>query len=87
MNLLRYGLKKGAQRADNVVNLCEMKFYADDFRVSKEYTKKLGGRGAAIQEKMPRRKVVHLALVTTYGVAGNEYSGIFQKIVTLEDLF
>ena len=39
------------------------------------------------KKKMPRRKVVHLALVTTYGVAGNEYSGIFQKIVTLEDLF
>lgn len=74
-------------RADNVVNLCEMKFYADDFRVSKEYAKKLGGRVAAIQEIIPRRKVVHLTLVTTYGVVGNEYSGIFQKIVTLEDLF
>ena len=29
----------------------------------------------------------HQTLVTTYGLKYNEYSGIFQNVVTLEDLF
>ena len=73
-------------RADNVVNLCEMKFYNDEFRVTKEYAKKLNNRGNLLQEKLPKRKVVRLTLVTTEGLARNEYAGVFQNVVLLEDL-
>lgn len=73
-------------RADNVVNLCEMKFYNEEFRVTKEYDKKLTHRLNLLQERLPRRKVVHMTLVTTEGLSLNEYAGAFQKVITLEDL-
>lgn len=85
-------LAEGAQidlvidRADNVVNLCEMKFYNTEFKVTKEYFRKLNDKLNLLQEKLPKRKIVHLTLVTTDGLAQNEYSSIFQQIITLEDL-
>ena len=30
---------------------------------------------------------IHPVLVTTYGLANNQYSSIFQNVVTLKDLF
>lgn len=74
------------ERADNVVNLCEMKFYNEEFRVTKEYSKKLTHRCNILQERLPKRKVVHLTLVTTEGLANNEYQGVFQSVITLNDL-
>ena len=75
------------ERADNVVNLCEMKFYNEEFRVTKEYNKKLSHRLNLLQERIPKRHVVHMTLITTEGLAPNEYMSAFQKVITLEDLF
>ena len=75
------------ERADNVVNLCEMKFYNDEFKVTKEYNRKLNQRLNLVSELIPKRKVVHMTLITTEGLAKNEYSGIFQKTITLDALF
>ena len=33
------------------------------------------------------RQAIHPVLVTTYGLANNQYSHIFQNVVTLKDLF
>lgn len=73
-------------RADNVVNLCELKYYSEEYRVTKEYDRKLTHRANVLQEKLPKRKVIHMTLVTTEGLALNEYRSAFQKVVTLEDL-
>lgn len=74
------------ERADNIVNLCEMKFYNDEFRVTKEYNKKLNQRLNLVSGLIPKRKVVHMTLITTEGLSRNEYSGIFQKTITLDQL-
>lgn len=74
-------------RADNVVNLCEMKFYNDEFRVTKEYSRKLNQRLNLVNGMIPKRKVVHMTLITTEGLAMNEYSGVFQHVITLDQLF
>ena len=36
---------------------------------------------------IPRRAIVHNVLVTTEGLTYNEYSGVFQNVVTIDDLF
>jgi len=74
-------------RKDNVVNMCEMKFYNEDFSVSKSYHEVLVHRQNILSEHLPKRKVIHSTLVTTYGLEYNEYSGDFQQVVTLNDLF
>ena len=74
-------------RKDNVVNLCEMKFYGDTFSVTKAYDRKLAHRQILLSEMVNRRTVIHPVLITTYGLTYNEYSGVFMHILTLDDLF
>ena len=75
------------ERNDNVVNLCEMKFYKNDFTVDKAYDRKLRNRQALLQERLPKRVAIHMTLITTFGLAYNEYFGAFQQVITLDDLF
>lgn len=75
------------QRNDHVVNMCEMKFYNDEYCVNKAYHKTLVQRQNALERELPAHTVVHSTLVTTEGLKYNEYSSDFQKVVTLDDLF
>ena len=75
------------QRKDNVVNLCEMKFYNDKFTVDKTYYMKMVHRQNILAEHLPRKAVIHNVLVTTEGLKYNEYSSVFQNVVVLDDLF
>ena len=75
------------ERNDNVVNLCEMKFYKNDFAVDKAYDRKLRNRLALLLERLPKRVAVHMTLITTFGLAYNEYFGAFQHVIVLDDLF
>ena len=85
--------KDGAQidliinRKDNVVNLCEAKFYNEDFAVDKNYYLKLIHRQNMIGELIPRRSVTHNVLITTFGLTYNSYGSVFQNVITLDDLF
>ncbi len=74
-------------RRDNVVNMCEMKFYGDLFGVDKNYDSLLRKRQNILYEKLPKKCVIHNTLVTTYGIKNNEYKWSFEKVITLEDLF
>lgn len=74
-------------RNDNVVNMCEIKFYSDEFAVDKSYHTKLLHRINMLLSKVNRKASIHSTLITTFGLKYNEYSGGFVKIVTLEDLF
>ena len=67
--------------------MCEMKFYNEEFRVDKSYYKTLMHRQNLLSQALPRRAVIHNVLISTYGLAYNEYSGIFQNTITLDDLF
>lgn len=74
-------------RKDNVVNLCEMKFYSEDFVVTKDYHKALVHRTNILQQHLSRKMVIHNVLITTYGLTYNEYFGDFVTSITLGDMF
>ena len=74
-------------RADNVVNICELKFYSGEFSVDYNYEEKMRTRDRLVMEKISKKKVVRNTLVTTYGLKKNTYSGVFTNVITLEDLF
>ena len=74
-------------RADNVVNICEIKFYGKPFTIDKKYDVVLRERLQTLMDKIPSKKSVHLTLIATYGLTQNEYSGQIQSVVTLDDLF
>lgn len=75
------------ERKDNVVNMCEIKFYSDDFAVDKQYTQVIARRTNALAAILSKRTAIHSTLITTFGLKYNEYSDAFQKVITLDDLF
>lgn len=74
-------------RGDHIVNMCEMKFYNEDYSVTVAYHKILVHRQNLLEKELPSHTVVHATLVTTEGLKYNEYSGDFQQVITLEELF
>ena len=74
-------------RNDNVINMCEIKFYSGEFAVNKSYYNTLMQRQEALAKEVSWKMVVHNTLITTNGLKKNEYSGIFTNTITLNDLF
>ena len=74
-------------RDDHVLNMCEIKYLSGDFSVNAAYQRKLANRQAILQKMISPKQVIHQTLITTYGLTQNEYSGVFSKVITLEDLF
>ena len=74
-------------RADNVVNLCEMKFCGGEYVISKDEESKLRNRIEMLKKTLSPKQTVHLTMITTYGVAYGKHSGIVQKQVVMDDLF
>ena len=74
-------------RMDNVVNMCEIKFYNDLFTVDGSYYRTLMHRQNLLAPHLKRGAGIHNTLITTYGLVKNAYSGIFSNVVTMDDLF
>lgn len=74
-------------RADRIINLCEMKYSDSEFIIKKKDAEDLRRKMADFYEKEKVRKALHLVMVTTYGVKKNEYYNMVQNEVTMSDLF
>lgn len=74
-------------RADGIVNLCEMKYAKDEYLVSAEEEAKVRKRLACLSQRGKTKSAIHTVLITTFGVVNNSYSHIFQNIVKADDLF
>lgn len=73
-------------RADHVINICEMKFSSREYRLDKDEAEKLRYRKARFSEETNSRKALHLTMITTYGLLHNSHWGDIQKEVTAADL-
>jgi hypothetical protein len=74
-------------RNDGVINLCEMKYAANEFVIDKQQDEILRNKKYTFISETKTRKAVHITMVTTYGVKRNEYWGNIQSEVTMNDLF
>lgn len=61
-------------RADNIVNMCESKFYSSEYVVNKGYYRTLINRQGLLEKEINAGKAIHNTLITTYGLKYNEYS-------------
>ena len=84
---------KGAQidlmirRADNIINLCEMKFCIADYVLDKAEEASLRNKIASYQRATGCTESIMPTLITTYGVARNAYSSFVQSVITANDLY
>ena len=85
---------KGAQidlvidRADNCINLCEIKFSNDEFIITKSYEQELRQRKSIFIDKTDTKKTIFLTFITLYGISKEAgYFGIVDKELTMNDLF
>lgn len=74
-------------RADRVINLCEMKFSSSPYSITKEYEQTLRNRMALFKAETKTTKSLATTLVTTFGVIHGVHSGIVQSEVLMDDLF
>ncbi len=75
-------------RDDNIMNLCEMKFYNAPFTINKQYYGNLKNKITALQQETGTRKNIFLTMVTAFGITENVYSKeLVQNTITIDDLF
>ncbi len=74
-------------RADRVVNLCEMKFSTREFAVTKDIDLAMRNKMGRFVESVGRNKAMHLTLITPHGVKNNMYQFAFDRVITADDLF
>ncbi len=74
-------------RADRVLNLCEIKFANKEFVIDKNYEEKLRQRADKVRELTKNKRNIHLTFITTFGLHPNAYSSRVQKSLNMNDLF
>ena len=75
------------QRADGFTDLCEMKHADSNFTIDQDYARELRNKLDAYQQLSKDKRTLHLVMVTTNGIARNNYSNMIQNEITLDDLF
>jgi len=61
-------------RADRIVNVCEIKFSATPFTITKAYAENLKNKLAVFREETGANKTLLLTMITAYGLKTNDYS-------------
>jgi len=75
-------------RADNVINIFEVKFHNAEIALNKEQAETLRRKLWTFAAATQTRKRLSLALITTYGLARNIHSsGLVETVLTLDELF
>ncbi len=75
-------------RADQVINICEIKFSEQPYVISKSYAEQIRRRMAAFRQLTKTRKSLFLTMITSHGVLQNKHSlSLLQSEVSLDDLF
>lgn len=76
------------ERADNCINLCEIKFCTDKYVLLKKQQEDLERKERVFRAKTGTRKTLFTTLITPYGAEENSYYiATVQKQLTMNDLF
>ena len=75
-------------RADQSINLCEMKFAESEFVLDKAYARELERKREVFRRVTGTRKAVFLTLITTHGLRPSEHAQrLGLEVVTMDALF
>lgn len=75
-------------RDDNVMNLCEMKFYNAPYTIDKKHYLNLKNKLSELRKETKTRKNIFITMLTTYGIVDNKYSKeLVQNTLDINSLF
>ena len=74
-------------RAENIVNICEMKFSHNEYTVTKDDADSLHHKAERFVAETGSRKSISFAMVTVSGIAHTGYWSEIHSSITSEDLF
>lgn len=75
-------------RRDQVVNVCEVKYSINPYKITKDYAEKLRNKIGVFKQETQTRKAVFLTMITTYGISQNTHAAaLVQNEVTMDALF
>lgn len=75
------------ERADHIINLCEIKYTQSEYIITSEEDSKVRNRTASFVNETKTRSGVLPTWITPYGLSPNKYSANVQYQVTADDLF
>jgi len=74
-------------RPDGVINVCEIKYAQEEFRLTKSYAKELVNKVDVFKHRTKTKKEVVLTLVTTYGLRPGLWNDeVIENVVTADAL-
>ena len=74
-------------RSDGVINVCEIKYYGEEFAIDGVYEKILNNKLDSFAAESGTKKSLHLTFITANGLLHNEHAGIVINEITGRDLF
>ena len=75
-------------RQDNVISLCEVKFYNDEWVMSKEDADNLRRKKSIFRHVTGTKKQIFIVLITTFGLIKNKNSiGLVDNVLDMDALF
>lgn len=74
-------------RADNIQNICEIKYSQNEYALNKTEYQKIIDRCENFSIGTQSKKGIHVTMITTFGLTKNTYSDVAQSEVTMNDLF
>ncbi len=74
-------------RADNAINICEMKYYGGLYTLTEAELKNLRQRKNVFQETTKTKKQLFITLITTQGLYSNAFSPLIDKQLDMNALF
>ena len=73
-------------RADQTVNVCEIKFARSEYKITKSDYENIENKLETLLQHSKTRKSLMLTMITSFGLATNQYSGRVQSQVTIADI-
>ena len=75
------------ERADNITNLCEMKYTNKPFEIDASYEQQLIRKRDIFKKKTGTSHALKIIMVSANGLSGTAYTSYISDVITLDDLF
>lgn len=75
------------ERADRVINLCEIKYCEDEYLITKDDDTKMRNRISLFRYDTGTKSAIWPTYITTFGLSRGSYSTSIQWQITMDDLF